>query len=142
MSNYFDELYNINSNSKKKYFVNGNKIKDSFEFYGVDSKIIAKSDVIPISFWNKEITNRKVFLDTQKGILREFNLNILGEEEIIFNDKKINTEKYEMIVITKHITDEKPSPILYLWYTKDGELMRLEFDSPEDNSIIEYKRVK
>ena len=46
------------------------------------------------------------------------------------------------MVITKHITDEKPFPILYLWYTKDGELMKLKFDSPEDNSIIEYNRIQ
>ena len=141
-----DKLYKIATNtftnSKKKYFVSGNQIEDSFECYGVDDKIITESDVIPISYWNKEIINRKIFLDSQKGILREFNINILEEEEITFNNNIIYTEKYELIVITKHITDEKPFPILYLWYTKDGELMKLEFDSPEDNSIIEYKRIK
>ena len=133
---------NTYTNSKKEYFVNGIQIKNSFECYGVDDKIIVESDIIPISYWNKEITNRKIFLDSQKGILREFNIDILGEEEIIFKNNKINTEKYELMVITKHITDEKPFPILYLWYTKDGELMKLKFDSPEDNSIIEYNRIQ
>ena len=122
--------------------MNGIQIKNSFECYGVDDKIIVESDIIPISYWNKEITNRKIFLDSQKGILREFNIDILGEEEIIFKNNKINTEKYELMVITKHITDEKPFPILYLWYTKDGELMKLKFDRPEDNSIIEYNRIQ
>ena len=47
-----------------------------------------------------------------------------------------------MLITTKHRTDEKPFPILYLWYTGDGELMKLEFDSPEDKSIISYNRIK
>ena len=73
-----NKLYKISTNSftntKKKYFVKGSQQKDSFEFYGVDKKIITNSDIIPISYWNKEIVNRKVFLDSQKGILRKFKI--------------------------------------------------------------------
>ena len=45
-------------------------------------------------------------------------------------------------VKTIHSSDEKPFPNLYLWYTNKGELMKLEFDSPEDKSIITYNRIK
>ena len=62
------------TNSKKKYFVEGQKNNDFFEYEGVDNTKRTGLDVIPISYWNYEILDRKVFLDSQKGILREFDL--------------------------------------------------------------------
>ena len=98
--------------------------------------------MIPISYWNKELLNKKEFLDSQKGILRKFKTKFLGTKNIKFKNKIVNTEKYKITVLTKHITDEKPFPFLYLWYEKKGELIKLEFNSPEDNSVIEYNRIK
>ena len=47
------KLYKIKTNtftnSKKEYFVNGIQIKNSFECYGLDDKIIVESDIIPKS---------------------------------------------------------------------------------------------
>jgi len=141
-----NQLYKISTNSitnsKKKYLVKGKQKKEFFEFYGVNNKRTTNKNVIPISYWNKELINKKEFLDTQKGILRKFKIEFLGIKNIIFNNNKVKTEKYEIEVLTKHITDEKPFPFIYLWYTKEGELIKLEFNSPEDNSIIEYNRIK
>ena len=130
------------TNSKKKYFVEGQKNNDFFEYEGVDNKKRTGLDVIPISYWNYEILDRKVFLDSQKGILREFDLKEMELENIFFNEKNFNAKKYMMKVKTIHSSDEKPFPNLYLWYTNKGELMKLEFDSPEDKSIITYNRIK
>mgnify|MGYP001499907227 FL=1 len=130
------------TNSKKKYFVEGQKNNDFFEYEGVDNTKRTGLDVIPISYWNYEILDRKVFLDSQKGILREFDLKEMELENIFFNEKNFNEKKYMMKVKTIHSSDEKPFPNLYLWYTNKGELMKLEFDSPEDKSIITYNRIK
>ena len=130
------------TNSKKKYFVEGQKNNDFFEYEGVDNTKRTGLDVIPISYWNYEILDRKVFLDSQKGILREFDLKEMELENIFFNEKNFNAKKYMMKVKTIHSSDEKPFPNLYLWYTNKGELMKLEFDSPEDKSIITYNRIK
>ena len=130
------------TNSKKKYFVEGQKNNDFFEYEGVDNKKRTGLNVIPISYWNYEILDRKVFLDSQKGILREFDLKEMELENIFFNEKNFNAKKYMMKVKTIHSSDEKPFPNLYLWYTNKGELMKLEFDSPEDKSIITYNRIK
>ena len=35
---------------------------------------------------------------------------------------------------------EKELSVIYVWYTEEGELIKLQFKSPEDNTIIEYKR--
>ncbi len=130
------------TNSKKKYFVEGQKNNDFFEYEGVDNRKRTGLNVIPISYWNYEILDRKVFLDSQKGILREFDLKEMELENIFFNEKNFNAKKYMMKVKTIHSSDEKPFPNLYLWYTNKGELMKLEFDSPEDKSIITYNRIK
>ncbi|MBG76915.1 MAG: hypothetical protein CMI98_03470 [Pelagibacteraceae bacterium] len=130
------------TNSKKKYFVEGQKNNDFFEYEGVDNRKRTGLNVIPISYWNYEILDRNVFLDSQKGILREFDLKEMELENIFFNEKNFNAKKYMMKVKTIHSSDEKPFPNLYLWYTNKGELMKLEFDSPEDKSIITYNRIK
>ena len=130
------------TNSKKEYFVEGQKNNDFFEYEGVDNIKKTGLDIIPISYWNYEILDRDVFLDSQKGILREFDLNEIKIENIFFNNENFKTKKYMMKVKTLHPSDEKPFPNLYLWYTEKGELMKLEFDSPEDKSIITYKRIK
>lgn len=141
-----NQLYKISTNSitnsKKKYSVEGKQKEEFFEFYGVDNKKRTNKDIIPISYWNKELLNKKEFLDSQKGILRKFKTKFLGTKNIRFKNKIVNTEKYKITVLTKHITDEKPFPFLYLWYEKKGELIKLEFNSPEDNSVIEYNRIK
>tara|TARA_B110000014_G_scaffold246754_1_gene219741 strand:- start:407 stop:1087 length:681 start_codon:yes stop_codon:yes gene_type:complete len=141
-----NQLYKISTNSitnsKKKYLVKGEQKNKFFEFYGVDDLKKTSKNVIPISYWNKELINKKEFLDTQKGILRKFKIKFLGIKNIEFNNNKIRTEKYEIEVLTNHITDEKPFPFLYLWYTEKGELIKLEFNSPEDKSVIKYNRIK
>ena len=77
------------TNSRKKYFVEGEAKKGSFEFYGIDNKKSTSLDIIPISYWNKEIINRKMFLDSQKGILRKFNIENLELKAFYLTTKKL-----------------------------------------------------
>lgn len=141
-----NELHEIQTksitNSKKKYSVKGKRINNIFEFIGVDGKQNTNKNVIPISYWNKSLIERNEFLDSQKGIIRKSKIKFISEEQIKYKNKNFKTKKYEFLVLTKHSSDEKPFPIIYLWYTEIGELMKLQFDSPEDNSIIEYVRVE
>ena len=130
------------TNSKKKYIVNGEQKNDKFEFYGIDGRNIVERNVVPISYWNVNLLKRKNFLDTQKGIIREFTLSQLDSEKIIFDNNEVECIKYEIKIITKHSSDEKPFPIIYVWYDNNGELMKLFFNSPEDNSKIDYVRIK
>ena len=130
------------TNSKKKYIVNGEQKNDKFEFYGIDGRNIVERNIVPISYWNVNLLKRKNFLDTQKGIIREFTLSQLDSEKIIFDNNEVECIKYEIKIITKHSSDEKPFPIIYVWYDNNGELMKLFFNSPEDNSKIDYVRIK
>ena len=140
------ELYNISTNSttnsRKKYFVEGKQNNNKFEFTGIEGKKTIDKNIIPISYWNVSLIKRKEFLDSQKGIIRKLKVKYLKNSSLNFNDKKISTDKYQLQILTKHPSDEKPFPIVYVWYTKAGELMRLEFDSPEDKSIIKYNRIE
>ena len=63
------------------------------------------------------------------------------EEKLFFDNIEHITKKYEINVKSKHPTDEKELSVIYVWYTEEGELIKLEFKSPEDNSIITYKRI-
>lgn len=130
------------TNSKKEYQVQGEQKNNNFEFNGVDGEKNTYKDIIPISYWHSGLLNSNEFFDTQKGIIRNSKVILIGKEEINFQNKIINTNKYELSILTKHPSDEKPFPIIFLWYTEDSELMKLQFDSPEDNSIIDYIRVK
>ena len=107
-----------------------------------DTQQNTNKNIIPISYWNKSLIERNEFLDSQKGIIRKSKIKFISEEQIKYKNKNFKTKKYEFLVLTKHSSDEKPFPIIYLWYTEIGELMKLRFDSPEDNSIIEYVRVE
>ena len=74
--------------------------------------------------------------------MRELKVRSLNNDKLIFGEKTIEAKCYELTVITTHKTDQKPFPTIYVWYTEQGELMKLKFDSPEDNSIIDYIRIK
>jgi len=141
-----DELIKISTNSitnsKIKYNVYGQKNFENFEFIGIDGNKTTKKNIIPISYWNRDILDTNEFLDTQKGIIRKSEIKFLKDEIILFNNKEVNTEKYKLVIITKHHSDKKTIPEILLWYTKLGELMKLQFNSPEDNSIIDYVRIK
>ena len=141
-----NELFSISTesinNKNKRYFVEGKQNDNKFEFIGVDGKKNWERNVIPISYWNKNITKRNIFLDTQKGIMRELKVRSLNNDKIKFGEKTIEAKCYELTVITSHKTDQKPFPTIYVWYTEQGELMKIKFDSPEDNSIIDYIRIK
>ena len=128
------------TNSKKEYSLRGKQKNSFFEFNGVDGIKNTDKKVIPIDYWNKEIINKKEFLDSQKGIIRKIEIKEINEEKILFNNIEFIAKQYEINVKTKHPTDEKELSVIYVWYTHEGELLRLRFKSPEDKSIIEYKR--
>ena len=139
-----NELIKINTNSitnsKDKYELNGQQNLENFEFIGIEGKQLTHKNIIPISYWNRDILDNNEFLDTQKGIIRKSKKKFLKNELIVFNNKNINTKKYELRILTKHSSDKKTVPEILLWYTFSGELMKLQFKSPEDNSIIDYIR--
>ena len=151
LSSHIDEHYDkynynegkyvgMTANSKKEYSLRGKQKNSFFEFNGVDGIKNTDKKVIPISYWNKEIINKKEFLDSQKGIIRKIEIKEINEEKILFNDIEFIAKQYEINVKTKHPTDEKELSVIYVWYTHEGELLKLRFKSPEDKSVIEYKR--
>ena len=132
---------NSTTNSKKEYSLVGEQKEDFFEYNGIDGIKNTDKDIIPISYWNKEIINKQEFLDSQKGIIRKIEVITIKEETLSFNNIEYITKKYEINVKSKHPTDEKELSIIYVWYTEEDELIKIEFKSPEDNSIITYKRI-
>ncbi len=132
---------NSTTNSKKEYSVVGERKEDLFEYIGIDGIKTTDKDIIPVSYWNKEIIKKQEFLDSQKGIIRKIEVIEIKEEKLFFDNIEHITKKYEINVKSKHPTDEKELSVIYVWYTEEGELIKLEFKSPEDNSIITYKRI-
>ena len=119
----------------------GERKEDLFEYIGIDGIKTTDKDIIPVSYWNKEIIKKQEFLDSQKGIIRKIEVIEIKEEKLFFDNIEHITKKYEINVKSKHPTDEKELSVIYVWYTEEGELIKLEFKSPEDNSIITYKRI-
>ena len=123
----------------REYFVNGHDTKNEFIATGMDGKIIADKDIIPINYWNKEILNKDKIFDTQKGIIREITVQKLGKEEIEINKITLIADKY-LLDASKNPKDKGPFPQYTIWYSKSGELLKFQFKNWKDKRIVITQR--
>lgn len=124
---------------EREYFIKG-VIKDGFLFAtGMDGELKLDKDLIPSNYWNQNVMYRDEIFDTQKGIVRKLDVQEIGAETIIINNKKIDCIKF-VLNANKHPKDKDRFPEYELWYSKEKELMKFKFRSTKDNKIIEIVR--
>jgi hypothetical protein len=88
---------------------------------------ILPGTAIPTSYWNPEILRNKQWLDTQRGILLDIDVEKIGIETVGLADgREVEAERYA-VSGDLNIT---------VWYTPQGEWVKLSF--PARGSDIEY----
>ena len=119
---------------EREYYIKGNVTKDKFIATGMDGKLELDKSIISLNYWNKDVLNRKIVFDTQKGIPRKINVEKLSNEIIYLNDHEIYAEKYKLNA-SKNPKDLGPFPEYTLWYS-DDELIKFEFRNWKDKKNI------
>ena len=101
---------------------------------GMDGLIEMDENIVPLNYWNKAMLNENEVFDTQKGIVREINVQKLKNEKIKINKSKYETEKF-IFNASINPKDLGPFPEYTLWYYND-ELLKMEFQNPKDKKTI------
>ena len=100
----------------------------------MDGLIEMNENIVPLNYWNKEMLEENEVFDTQKGIVREINVQKLKNEEINVNESKFETEKF-IFNASINPRDLGPFPEYTLWYY-NNELLKMEFQNPKDKKTI------
>ena len=124
---------------EREYFIKGEDSADKFIATGMDGEIIAKKNIIPLSYWNKDILVQDEVFDTQKGIVRKITVKKMGEEKIKINDIELLADKY-LLNASKNPKDIGPFPQYTIWYSKNGELIKFQFKNWKDKKMIITQR--
>lgn len=127
-----------NFEDEREYKIKGKDENGFFIATGMDGLLELDENIIPLNYWNKKMLKEKEVFDTQKGIVREISVEKLKEEKIKINNSKIEAEKF-VFNASKNIKDKGPFPEYTLWYYND-ELLKMEFQNPNDKKIITILR--
>ena len=125
-----------NFEDEREYFIEG-EIKDDFLFAtGMDGELKLDKNLIPSNYWNQDVMYQDEIFDTQKGIMRNIEVQDLGYEEIKVNEDSIKCNKY-IFNASSNPKDKGPFPEYTLWYAENNELVKFQFkDKNRDNKII------
>lgn len=123
----------------REYFIKGKDNENNFIAIGMDGEITTELNILPLNYWNKEILLQDKIFDTQKGIIRDINVEQLDNEKIFINNTEIIAEKY-ILNASKNPKDLGPFPEYTIWYDKNDELIKFEFKNPKDKKIIITQR--
>ena len=118
----------------REYKVDGKDENGVFVATGMDGLIEMDENIVPLNYWNKEMLKVNEVFDTQKGIVREINVEKLKNEKIKINKSKFETEKF-IFNASVNPKDLGPFPEYTLWYHND-ELLKMEFQNPKDKKTI------
>ena len=124
---------------EREYYISGKDVNNKFIASGMDGKLILEKNILPLNYWNKKILKEKKLFDTQKGIVRNINVERLKNEIIKLGKIEIETEKY-ILNASKNSKDKGPFPQYTLWYDKKGELIKFIFTNWKDNKEIITQR--
>ena len=86
----------------------------------------APGSIIPSTWWNREVLENSVILDSQTGELMPISVEFLGNEEVDAAGARVMTERYRV---------QNTVP-LDLWYDEEGRWVKCAFDV--DGQSIEY----
>ncbi len=118
----------------REYKIDGKDENGMFIATGMDGLIKMNENIVPLNYWNKKMLKENEVFDTQKGIVREINVEKLKNENIKINNSKFKTEKF-IFNASLNPKDLGPFPEYTLWYYKD-ELLKMEFQNPKDKKTI------
>ena len=122
----------------REYKIDGKDENGIFRATGMDGLLELDENILPLNYWNKQMLKEKEVFDTQKGIVRKISVEKLKDEKIKINNSKIETEKF-IFNASKNPKDKGPFPEYTLWY-KGDELLKMEFQNPNDNKTVTIVR--
>lgn len=123
------KLSTSTNDNKKFYKVTADGSGKGYTVTNNDETFFSPNGMVPTSYWNYNTLNKKIWLDTQRGILVDIEINPGPVESItISNNRKIKAQKF---VVTGELS-------LSLWYSEIKELVRIKFIAK--NSDIDYIR--
>jgi hypothetical protein len=93
---------------------------------GDEGRLRLPGDILPTSYWRKEMVERRQWLDTQHGRVAEGEVEALGSETIEAGGSEVSAERFAI----------RGDLELDVWYA-DGVWSRLSFAGP-DGSTIAY----
>ena len=100
----------------------------------MDGELKLNEKIVPLNYWNIEMLKEDKVFDTQKGIVRSIEVKQVEDENLLFNDNKLMTNKF-IFNASKNPRDKGPFPEYTLWYF-ERELMKMEFRNPNDKKNI------
>ena len=118
----------------REYKIDGKDENGMFIAKGMDGLIEMDEKIVPLNYWNKAMLYESEVFDTQKGIVREINVQKLKNEKIKINKFYYETEKF-VFNASINPKDLGPFPEYTLWYYND-ELLKMEFKNPKDKKTI------
>ena len=118
----------------REYKIVGKDENGIFRVTGMDGLLELDENIVPLNYWNKQMLKEKEVFDTQKGIVREINVQKLKNENIQINESKFEAEKF-IFNASINPKDLGPFPEYTLWYYND-ELLKMEFQNPKDKKTI------
>ena len=125
---------------EREYFINGKDTDDNFTAFGMDGEIVLDKKILPLNYMNKKILNEKKIFETEKGIVREINVQKLDDEIISINNNDILSEKF-LFDASKNPKDKGPFPQYTLWYSKENdELIKFRFINWKDKREVIAQR--
>lgn len=89
---------------------------------------VLPGDIVPTSYWHRASLERRAWLDTQSGRLRQVKVQPLGPESLSVAGQSVTANRYR---VTGDLEMD-------LWYLPNGEWAGLEFSAR--GSLIRYLR--
>ena len=127
-----------NFEDDREYKITGKDEDQFFVANGMDGKLKLDINIFPLNYWNIGILEKNELFDTQKGIVRQINVEKLKDEKIKINGKSVQTQKF-LFNASKNPKDKGPFPEYTLWY-HNKELLKMEFKNPKDKKTIKIVR--
>ncbi len=118
----------------REYKIIGKDTDGFFIASGMDGELKLNEKIVPLNYWNIEMLKEDEVFDTQKGIVRSIEVKQVEDENLLFNDNKLMTNKF-IFNASKNPKDKGPFPEYTLWYF-ERELMKMEFRNPNDKKNI------
>jgi len=100
-----------------KHEVKGRAIAEGFRVDNGKAVVIADADIMPTSYWNPDVVNRKRLLNAEDGKLVDVSIAADGEETLKLENADLTARRYRMTGDLK----------LTLWYAPTCQLAGLAF---------------
>lgn len=100
------------------FTVNAQRTDQGLKVVAGDSRYLTSPDIIPSSYWNRELVNQDRILDTQHGRILEVKIREIGTETFKFPSRVLSTTSYQI----------EGELELEIWYDQSDRWSRLAFE--------------